>query len=360
MKRKRIKKPDFIDPALIDANFEKLDSAKWRQCPTIKRYAVSSGGEVYDLLKSKFKPQHRIYGYLAIGLRDVDRKTHYWRAHRIVALTWCNPPENWRELQVNHKDGNKLNNHKDNLEWCTAKENMAHAHENGLMGHVKEVLRFDYRTRRIDIFANAVVASNVSRLKRTAIHRRLIQSDLSLLNGYAFMRMDKAGELTFPEYTDEEIKRSIDRYISLRDNSCGYFVKNHRDGEISFFKKSRDVASFTKLTASQLSNLLRKNTPIAAIKGYSVKYSDDIWEFPTFNEDELWFNLNKRSDGQSRAYAVKTVNADVKRFISRGEVAKYIGCHLDTISDKLQNTDSVNYRGFTIDSIYHPIRVNHK
>lgn len=35
-------------------------------------------------------------------------------------------------LQVNHIDGNKLNNNLSNLEWVTGKENTLHAHKLGL------------------------------------------------------------------------------------------------------------------------------------------------------------------------------------------------------------------------------------
>lgn len=52
------------------------------------------------------------------------------RVHRLVAMAFVPNPEGHTE--VNHIDGDKGNNHCDNLEWCSRLENMRHAFANGL------------------------------------------------------------------------------------------------------------------------------------------------------------------------------------------------------------------------------------
>lgn len=50
--------------------------------------------------------------------------------HRYVALAFCIRPDGCNE--VNHIDGNKLNNTAGNLEWCTRSQNNQHAWDNKL------------------------------------------------------------------------------------------------------------------------------------------------------------------------------------------------------------------------------------
>ena len=67
--------------------------------------------------------------YFAIEIW-VNGKQKMCKIHRLIALAFIPNLEN--NPQVNHKDGDKLNNNIDNLEWCTSKENIQHAWDNGL------------------------------------------------------------------------------------------------------------------------------------------------------------------------------------------------------------------------------------
>lgn len=64
------------------------------------------------------------YGYPCVCL-FTDTKRRYTTVHRLVAEAFIENKENLP--QVNHKDGDKLNNHVSNLEWVSARENVHHS-----------------------------------------------------------------------------------------------------------------------------------------------------------------------------------------------------------------------------------------
>ena len=84
-------------------------------------------------------------GYIVFHFKLDSGKTKIKKLHRIMMETFCPnkssfkslPKEdrtkiNLNDLVINHKDGNKLNNNLENLEWCTQAYNNAEAYRLGL------------------------------------------------------------------------------------------------------------------------------------------------------------------------------------------------------------------------------------
>ena len=95
-------------------------------------YYVSSWGQVKSYKYGKeriLKPGLIGNGYPAVDIcTNGKRKMH--RIHRLVAVAFIPNPDN--KPQINHKDGDKLNNHVSNLEWMTNQENQQHGWDTGL------------------------------------------------------------------------------------------------------------------------------------------------------------------------------------------------------------------------------------
>ncbi len=72
-------------------------------------------------------------GYDAVKLYYNGRYNQHY-VHRLVAEAFIDG----RDETVNHKDGNKRNNHVSNLEWMSYSDNNKHARENGLVDKIYE------------------------------------------------------------------------------------------------------------------------------------------------------------------------------------------------------------------------------
>ena len=109
---------------------------EWRDVPGWEDYVqVSEDGRFYSKKSGQERSLQGGAGYKWIKIWK-DGKFIQLFSHRAVALAFIPNPENKRV--VNHKDGNKHNNYKGNLEWCTQSENLKHAYSTGLKGKGEE------------------------------------------------------------------------------------------------------------------------------------------------------------------------------------------------------------------------------
>lgn len=104
-------------------------------------YKITKDGKVLTCFKPKtskmsdsWRELKQVYdkssGYLLVTLCDGKGRRQNKRVHRLLMETFVPNPNNYP--QINHIDGNKLNNNLSNLEWCTASHNSKHAVTIGL------------------------------------------------------------------------------------------------------------------------------------------------------------------------------------------------------------------------------------
>lgn len=119
-------------------------------------YQVSNKGEVKRIGKNKnlYKSLRTYYGVKL----SKNNKKKYFNIHRLVAETFIPNPK--KMLQINHKDGNKLNNNVNNLEWVTPSDNTKHAYKLKLLlpTRISPVCQYDLQGNFIKEYPSIKIA----------------------------------------------------------------------------------------------------------------------------------------------------------------------------------------------------------
>lgn len=134
-------------------------------------YEISSLGNVISnhFGKRKILKQNMMTsGYKFIILK-YNKKQKAHSIHRLLAIAFLPNPNNYP--QVNHKDGNKLNNDLSNLEWCTRSQNIQHMYDNNLKTykplHYKNKFGFEHnRSKAVKCIENGIVYGSQSEAQR--------------------------------------------------------------------------------------------------------------------------------------------------------------------------------------------------
>jgi hypothetical protein len=131
----------------------------WKEIPKYEGYyEISNYGNVRTLdrviinskgVKSYYggkvrKPSVNEYRIIILSKNGTAKG---FKISRLVALLFVGGGNSVKNI-VNHIDGNKLNDHYENLEWCTTSYNIIHSFENGMSSKKNEVPGVFYDKKR--------------------------------------------------------------------------------------------------------------------------------------------------------------------------------------------------------------------
>ena len=225
-------------------------------------YYVTKSGEVWStefMIKLKGGVNSRT------GYRHVDLGSARSVAiHRLVAQHFVPKPKdlvdkglNEESLEVNHIDGNKLNNRWDNLEWTTRKGNMAHASSTGLMHTTIDDQLLEHIFKRLQEGWSDI---NISR--ETGVPRKTVSH---IRQGvYPRYRTDK---YTWSKYSSKFDKATI---FSIYDDFMYTDKSNSEIGKK--YNVSRQYINDLR-TGRRCSNLAREYITSKGLDGYWKGFS---------------------------------------------------------------------------------------
>lgn len=148
---------------------------QWKTIIEATNYEISNHGNVRNsttlyILKGRESKS----GYLQVSIKK-NNEAHFTNQyiHRLVAIYWLDNYEN--KTEVNHKDGNKLNNHCENLEWVTPSENQLHRQR--ILGKTKtsqrRIGKFDKNGVLLEEYNSIIEAANSFNKSRVNIDNAL-------------------------------------------------------------------------------------------------------------------------------------------------------------------------------------------
>ena len=123
----------------------------WKNLKETDKYSISNLGNFKNNKTGNLIiGDKNNFGYHRIAFVDNEGKTIRKFRHRLVAEYFVENDEN--KPQVNHKNGKLEDNRAENLEWCTAKENVRHAYD-----VLKRTPNGEIKINQIDLKTNKVI-----------------------------------------------------------------------------------------------------------------------------------------------------------------------------------------------------------
>lgn len=194
------------------SDYDDINNEKWKQFFNIE---VSDHGRINSRT-------HINYGCLIkTGYRVVTILGKQYQVHRLVCMLFNDQPTNMDSLFVNHKDGNKENNHYSNLEWCTQKENANHASINGLLNST-EVISYSIMGDKIKEYKSIADASTDNNVPASSISKCCVNRKGSSADKQWRYKEDNIDKLEPLTRKKENKRKKVSKFTLNGEFICSY------------------------------------------------------------------------------------------------------------------------------------------
>lgn len=274
---------------------ETIDLTDFKEIPHFSNYMASKEGVIY--CKNGFFPSVSTFPtskgkYLTCSVvRDSDKVRQDIVIHRLIALTYHYPGENWIELDVNHKDGDKENNNEDNLEWCTKGENLKHAYTIGLRKDHRQYLLYDGEN-------SVVVCKSIQDIAL------LTKYPLGVILGYIPIQGNLSRKLgnRWRIELDTTHTPIINRTKQASDIIC-FNCKDKTEIRVSTSFEASLVVGVSFATVLYNTNALHGKRKPSMINGWWVWYVDRPYTLPEYSDEDV-----EKSTTKAKRLAEQSLN----------------------------------------------------
>ncbi len=281
-------------------------------------------GQVIQTNDREIVEQRYAADYLCI---NANGESHH--IHRMVALTFLPEPlEPVKILDVNHIDGDKLNNYIGNLEWATRSENCTHAYKTGLRPDNTPILVKDLRTGDFTEYYSLQECARQFKITGGAVHFYL--KDISKVRKHFFVFIRKGQE--WPNLTKNDI-------VGHRKGMPVLLIgKNMENGVITFYTNIAQAAMDLGIKAQTLYMHVKRHND-KPYHGHSFRFSDDpalINKADIRKVQKQSFRRHKRKPIPIRVISLET--DEVTHWDSVEAFARSLNVKKDTIQSRIYRT----------------------
>ena len=222
-------------------------------------YYITEDGRCYNSNTNKWLKGQINYksGYHSYNLTLPDGTKKRCHTHRLVAQAYI-PNNDKNKNQINHIDGNKLNNTAENLEWVTQSENQRHALDNSLRRY-NHVYCFNQDKILVAEYKTITEAAKAVNCAISQINQEIHKEVKALTNGFYWSDKPVLGETV--AYKNTGRAKPVNQY----DKNGKY---------IATYPSTGAAARALGVCYSHIGECARGK--IGSYKGYVWRYVEDI------------------------------------------------------------------------------------